>query len=338
MKKKQKNIDFSISIVSMNNFIYLKKCLESIYKHIKNFNYEIIVVAYFYSNENLDVLRSLFPKVKVIISNKIRGYFENHNLALIQTQGEYCALINDDIELLDNAFYHLINYMKNHIDCGAVCPLLLNKDGTVQLAWRKVLTPVRFIMSQFGPLGKRLSGLWPKINIEKIHKLGDRSIEIPYGTGAFIIIKKNLLEKIGFLDESFFIGPDDIWLGYQLRQANFKIYLVPNVQVIHFGHAVLGKMYPLTLPTEIIDTIKLIKKTNSSILVHILKPLIYLQSSLLLLFRFIIYFITKDFRSKLLMKARLNLFRYGMSVKDGKQLFISIISKEKSMLKRFIGH
>ena len=88
--------DVSIVIVCMNNYGQLKDCLDSIKQYTHDVSYEVLLVAYFFSEGNLDKLRSEYPWVKVIISNEIRGFSANNNLALRQAQGRYCFVLNDD--------------------------------------------------------------------------------------------------------------------------------------------------------------------------------------------------------------------------------------------------
>ena len=80
----------SIVIVCMNNIRQLSDCLDSIKKHTKKVTYEVLLVAYFFNDDNLKKLKDNYPWVRIIVSNEIRGFSANNNLALKQAQGEYC--------------------------------------------------------------------------------------------------------------------------------------------------------------------------------------------------------------------------------------------------------
>ena len=81
-------MDLSISIVSYNQLPNLSRCITSLQKYGDGIDYEIIVVAYRFTPENLIALRNAFPDVRIIESNEIRGYAENHNLALENIAGQ----------------------------------------------------------------------------------------------------------------------------------------------------------------------------------------------------------------------------------------------------------
>ena len=91
-------IDVSIVIVCMNNLKNLYPCLESIKKYTM-VSYECFVVAYLFTKENLEKVKTDFPWVEFVESNEIRGFSENNNLALRQAKGKYCFVVNDDTEM-----------------------------------------------------------------------------------------------------------------------------------------------------------------------------------------------------------------------------------------------
>src|SRR3974390_1081750 len=101
-------MDLSISIVSYNQLTNLSKCIASLQTHIEGISYEVIVVAYRFTPQNLVSLRDTFPEIIIIESNEIRGFSENYNLALKSARGTYCLVLNDDAFFLDSTVMTLM--------------------------------------------------------------------------------------------------------------------------------------------------------------------------------------------------------------------------------------
>ena len=91
-------MEVSVIIVSMNNYEVLSRCLDSIRTHTST-SYEVFVVAYLFSPENLQHLRQNYPWAQIIESNEIRGFSANNNLALRKATGKYCFVLNDDTKI-----------------------------------------------------------------------------------------------------------------------------------------------------------------------------------------------------------------------------------------------
>lgn len=127
-----KTIDVSIVIVCMNNLKNLYPCLNSILKNT-TVNYEVFVVAFLFSDENLQKLRSDYPTINIIISDKLRGFSENNNIALKQAVGKYCFIVNDDTYFSDHVIDNLVeDFNKVNDDVAIISPVTLNVDGSVQ--------------------------------------------------------------------------------------------------------------------------------------------------------------------------------------------------------------
>ena len=96
-------MEVSVIIVSMNNYEVLSRCLDSIRTHTST-SYEVFVVAYLFSPENLQHLRQNYPWAQINESNEIRGFSANNNLALRKATGKYCFVLNDDTKIESDEF------------------------------------------------------------------------------------------------------------------------------------------------------------------------------------------------------------------------------------------
>ena len=121
----------AIVIVCMNNLKNLFPCLDSIQKYTQ-ISYEIWVVAYLFSKENLNSLKEKYPNVIIVESNDIRGFSENNNLALRQIKTEYALVLNDDTIFQEPVLDELVRSIEKTHGADVMSPKLVNADGSYQ--------------------------------------------------------------------------------------------------------------------------------------------------------------------------------------------------------------
>ncbi len=226
-------IDVSIVIVCMNNYGQLKDCLDSIKKHTHKVTYETLVVAYMFSQENLDLLRSEFPWVTIIISDTLRGFSENNNLALRKAVGKYCFVVNDDTYMTSPLLDELVETIEKIGDATLVSPKIVGKDGKVQYSgipyiswtdWMKIICHFKEETQESARKFVQYTGVFQTYNI----------------LGAAFLIKTKEFRQLGFLDERYYFGPEDKALGNELNRAGYKCYVNANVSLTHLGGATGG--------------------------------------------------------------------------------------------------
>jgi GT2 family glycosyltransferase len=252
----------SVSIVCMNNVSYLRRCLESLYRYHEGRDIEVLVVFYRTSAENIDRITTEFPQIEAVISSddETRGYGENQNLGLRRARGKYSVILNDDVVFEDAALYSLRAYHKDHPGVGALLPKLLNEDGSVQLGIRGRLTPLSFALLRLrlNPVLERV-GLFRSMLFDSPRNDADEPVPADCGSGAFFWIRTDLLRSIGYMDERFFLAPDDIDLSMRVTATGATMIYVPGVQVIHTGSTTLTKMFSKVLPVSIFGTTDLFR-------------------------------------------------------------------------------
>lgn len=219
-------IDVSIVIVCMNNLKNLYPCLDSIRRHT-TVSYETLVVAYLFSKENLEKVLHDYPWITLIESNEIRGFSENNNLALKQSVGEYLLISNDDIEFKDDVIGKLLNSFKDTPEASIVSPMLLNTDGSVQNCGKARYSISDYMLHVSGirhfsskNRGSRYcfqKGIFQTYNI----------------SGAFFMIKKNVMERLGGFDERYFFCPEDLALSTKANKLGYKVFVDENISVFH---------------------------------------------------------------------------------------------------------
>lgn len=216
-------VEVSIVIVCMNKLSNLDRCLPSI-KRYTSVSYRIYVVAYLFSEENLHKLRNNYPEVKVIVSNEIRGFSENNNIALKDVCTPFTFVLNDDTEFTGPVLDQLLKSLKSTKDAAVMSPVLYRGDGTVQFCGRRKYTFGKFLLNQ---LGIRFDS---KSKYESQHGTF-KSYNI---SGAAFLIYTSVFKEMGFFDERYFFCPEDIALSTKLNKHGYYCYVDSTVPLIHY--------------------------------------------------------------------------------------------------------
>lgn len=219
-------IDVSIVIVCMNNWDNISRCLDSIRKYT-SVSYEVLLVAYLFSDSNLERLRKEYPWITIIVNNEIKGFSENNNLALRQASGRYCFVLNDDTELTMPAIDRLVSDMDSQPDDVAIIsPVLLNPDGSVQVCGRPPMAWKQFVF--------RKLHLWNETG--KSDYVNGHGLFTSYNiVGAAFLIRTGLFKKIGWFDETYFFTPEDIALSTTLNKMGYRCLVDTAATIVHFG-------------------------------------------------------------------------------------------------------
>lgn len=242
-------VDVSIIIVCMNRPDNLYPCLDSIRAHTTA-AYEVLVVAYLFSEENLSRAKADYPWVTFIESNEIRGFSENNNLALKQAQGRFCFILNDDAEVIDGTIDKLLeDFMNLPEDTAIVTPKLLNADGSLQLCGRPEYPAKNYVLQQWHlykePI-ENTSGIQPEYSVS------GRNIFLTFNiSGAAFMIPTHTFEKLGWFDERFFFTPEDIALSTLARSRGYRVYVDPSAEVVHKWRTTASRMMSATRPAAV---------------------------------------------------------------------------------------
>ncbi|MEN3037660.1 MAG: glycosyltransferase [Candidatus Kryptonium sp.] len=227
-------VDLSIIIVNYNVKDFLENALISIRKATVGINTEIFVVDNASEDGSVEMIRQKFPDVKLIANSENLGFAKANNQALKLAKGKYILLINPDTIVQEDTFKVLISFFEAHPECGMAGCKVLNPDGTLQLACRRSFpTPWVAFTKMVG-----LSALFPRSKIFGRYNLTyldpDEITEVDAVSGSFMMIRREVYEQVGGLDEDFFMYGEDIDWCYRIKKAGWKIYYVPLTQIIHF--------------------------------------------------------------------------------------------------------
>lgn len=224
----------SVIIVNYNVEYFLEQCLHSVLKAAKTISCEIVVVDNSSVDGSVAMVEEKFKQVKLIANKKNTGFSYANNQAIKEAQGEYILLLNPDTVVEENTFEKVIAFMDAHADAGGLGVKMLDGKGNfLPESKRGLPTPSVAFYKIFG-----LSRLFPKSKIFGKYHLGyldkEQTHEIEILSGAFMLLRKSVLDKIGLLDEAFFMYGEDIDLSYRILKAGFKNYYFADTRIIHY--------------------------------------------------------------------------------------------------------
>ncbi len=225
----------SICIVSYQTRQYLSRCLKSIYAHPPRRSFEVIIADNGSTDGTGEWLQGEFPQVKVIQNTQNLGYTAAMNQALRLATGEYLVQLNPDTEVEQGAFDTLADFLDVHPEVGICGPKVLNPDGTLQRSCRRGESTPLAVMAHFSgldrlfPQNPRFAQYWLSYYPEdEIHPVAGVS-------GSCMMIRRQVVDQIGYLDERFFAYQEDADYCFRARQAGWKVMYVPTAKILHYG-------------------------------------------------------------------------------------------------------
>lgn len=223
----------TVVIVSYNVSHYLLQCLDSLGSALRGVDSEVIVVDNHSRDDSVALVREFHPEVKVIENIHNLGFSKANNIALRQARGEYALLLNPDTIVADNTISDCLTFLDRHPDAGAAGVMMLNADGTVAPESRRgVPTP----MTSFYKLSG-LCKLFPRSRRFGRYYLGHLSWQSPQQidivSGAFCMLRCSVLQKVGLLDEDYFMYGEDIDLSYRILKHGATNWYLPY-HILHY--------------------------------------------------------------------------------------------------------
>ncbi|MCL2289477.1 MAG: glycosyltransferase family 2 protein [Bacteroidetes bacterium] len=227
-------MQLSIVIVNYNVKHFLMQCLQSVQKAIAGMEAEVFVVDNASSDDSVEMLQEKFPWVNLIANTENVGFSCANNQAIKLAKGEFILLLNPDTLVEEDTFVKCIDFMKQTPDAGALGVKMINGNGEFLPESKRALPiPSVAFYKIFG-----LSKLFPRSKKFGSYHLtyldNDKTQSVEVLSGAFMFIRKKVLDEIGLLDETFFMYGEDIDLSYRIIKAGYKNYYLPDPRIIHY--------------------------------------------------------------------------------------------------------
>ena len=224
----------SVIIVNYNTKYFLEQCLHAVLSAARNANVEVIVVDNNSSDGSMKYLPPLFPGVRFIESVQNLGFGKANNLALKSARGEYILFLNPDTIVPEDCLENCLGFLDANAAAGALGIKMIDGSGRF-LPESKRSFPTT--SSSFYKLSG-LSSLFPASKHFNQYSVGyldpNENHKVEVLAGAFLMIKKKVLDQAGGFDEAFFMYGEDIDLSYRIQQAGFENWYFGGSSIIHF--------------------------------------------------------------------------------------------------------
>jgi N-acetylglucosaminyl-diphospho-decaprenol L-rhamnosyltransferase len=229
----------SVVIVSYNVKFFLEQCLSSLKKAVDGISLpgggaEVFIVDNASTDGTADFLVSLYPDFHFIRNKENSGFAKANNQALSQCAGQYVLFLNPDTIIAEDCLNICLSFFLNNTDAGALGVRLIDGAGRyLKESKRGFPDPSASFFKLSG-----LARLFPRSKIFSAYYLGHLGEEstnaVDILSGAFMMVKKTVLDQIGGFDERFFMYAEDIDLSYRICKAGFRNYYLPETTIIHF--------------------------------------------------------------------------------------------------------
>ncbi|MFQ5434808.1 MAG: glycosyltransferase family 2 protein [Anaerolineae bacterium] len=224
-------MNLEIIIVSWNVKQLLADCLESVFTCPPETPFRVVVVDNASTDGSAEMVRTRFPQVQLIESEENLGFAGGNNLALAQSEAELALLLNPDTAVRPGAIQALVDFLAQRPEAGAAGSRLLNPDGTLQ-------------HPSCHPAPTLARELWRLFHLDRIRPYGayhmaswsltePRPVDVIQG--ASLLLRRSVLDRIGLLDESYFMYSEEVDLCLRIQRAGWELFWVPASQVVHYG-------------------------------------------------------------------------------------------------------
>jgi len=225
--------DLSIIIVNYKTKNLQEQCLNSIYSENYHSSYEVSVVDNDSKDSSIEMVKKKFPQVKLIENRNNLGFAAANNQALRRSNARYLLLINPDTVVLPDSLNVMMEFMDEHPEAGIAGCKLLNPDYSLQYSCRKFSNFATFFLR-----GIHLDSIFPNNTMLRKYMMFDwdhnQVREVEWVLGSCMMVRRKAIEQVGMLDENFVLYFEDQDWCYRMWKHGWKIYYVPQAQMIHY--------------------------------------------------------------------------------------------------------
>ncbi|NBR14559.1 MAG: glycosyltransferase, partial [Crocinitomicaceae bacterium] len=234
MSFKQPQYDLSVVIVNYNVEYFLEQCLNAVRSASKELKVQVFVV----DNNSIDgsvlMVQEKFPEVTVVANKDNVGFSKANNQAILMSDARYVLLLNPDTVIEEDTFLKTVNFMDEHPESGGLGVRMVDGKGVfLPESKRGFPTPAVSFYKIFG-----LSRIFPKSKTFGQYHLGYLSEfetnKVDVLSGAFMMLRSEMLDKVGLLDEMFFMYGEDIDLSYRIKLGGYENYYFAGTKIIHY--------------------------------------------------------------------------------------------------------
>ncbi len=227
-------MELSVIIVSYNVRDYLRQALGSVITSAEKITHEITVVDNHSSDGSPEMVSKEFPFVRLIASETNEGFSAACNRGIRASSGEYLLVLNPDTYVQPDALEKALSFMREHPDAGAAGARMSDGGGRFLPESKRGFPSPMTSLFKFTGMGR----LFPRSALFNAYYIGekpdDKICRADILTGAFMMIRREALDRSGLFDTAFFMYGEDIDLSWRIRKAGYFNYYLPDVNIIHY--------------------------------------------------------------------------------------------------------
>ncbi len=241
-------MDLGVVIVNYNTQALLRRCLETVFDSV-GLSFQVCVVDNASADGSAAMVAADFPQVTLIQNAENVGYPAANNQGLralgfgeLQAQPPtYALLLNPDTEVPPDAFCTTVQKMESDPGIGILGPRLVRPDGTLDLACRRSFPSPEVAFYRMVGLSRLFprSPRFGRYNLTYLEP--DQPAEVDSVVGAYMLVRREAIERVGLLDDTFFMYGEDLDWAYRIKAAGWKVYYDPQVTVLHVKRAASRK-------------------------------------------------------------------------------------------------
>ena len=234
-------IDVSVCLINHATTSYTLNCLRSLVANTQAVTLEVVVVENASPDDSARIIQQQFPQVQLLQNRTPQTFTVNCNLAIRHSTGRYILILNNDTVVHKGAVDLLVRFMDQHPDCGAVSANLRQADGLAQrvliktptLGWYVweilVVQNLTVVSTAFRRYFARQSDFQTDT---EAHNL----------CGACMLVRRAVIDQVGIFDEHYNFYAEDVDWSYRIKQASWRMYIVTDARVTHYGDVSLGRV------------------------------------------------------------------------------------------------
>jgi GT2 family glycosyltransferase len=224
----------SIIIVNWNTREILRDCLRTVYEQTRNVAFEVIVVDNASADGSVDMIRTVFPQVLLLANGANRGFAAANNQGIERAKGRYLLLLNSDTLVLDGAIDKMVGFAETRPEAAITACRVLNADRTWQPTCFLFPSALNLLLSAL-----YLNKLFPRHRFCGRERMtwwdGQETRAVDVVAGCFLLARREAVEQVGVLDESYFMYGEEADWCYRFRKAGWEVVYTPTAQIVHLG-------------------------------------------------------------------------------------------------------
>ena len=218
-------MDVSIVVAAWNVRHLLEQCIRSVYEQTRGVEFEIIYIDNGSEDGSVDMVKEEFPDIRIIENKTNLGFIKASNQGIRLSSGRYVLLLNSDTVVLDNAIMKTVHFADEHPEAAVVGCRVLNPDGSLQRTAFRFYSTLKMVFRATGLYGWEDYAGWDFDSVREVETIA----------GCFSLVRMSAIEKVGLMDEIFFVYGDDGDWCHRFLKAGWKVLFTPAAQIIHHG-------------------------------------------------------------------------------------------------------